>query len=120
MLSSSREPSPVRREHVALQRLRNLTFHHVDNDAVMAFSKRTVTPDGREDTVLTVCLMDSHNAHWGNVSLDMPALGFDWHERFPVTDQVTGATYDWGQNNTVRLDPYGEPAHIFTVHRYGA
>ncbi|MCW2505510.1 MAG: alpha amylase catalytic region [Actinomycetia bacterium] len=110
----------VRREHVALQRLRNLTFHHVDDDAVMAFSKRTVTPEGREDTVLTVCLMDSHNAHWGNVSLDMPALGFDWHERFPVTDQVTGATYDWGQHNTVRLDPYGEPAHIFTVHRYGA
>jgi starch synthase (maltosyl-transferring) len=50
----------------------------------------------------------------------MPSLGFDWHERFPVTDLVTGATYDWGQNNAVKLDPHGEPAHIFTVHRYGA
>ena len=73
-----------------------------------------------EDTVLVVCLLDSHNAHWGNTSLDMPALGFEWHERFLVTDQLTGATYDWGQHNAVRLDPYAEPAHIFTVHRYGA
>ena len=31
-------------------------------------------------------LLDSHNAHWGNVALDLPALGFDWHERFQVTD----------------------------------
>jgi starch synthase (maltosyl-transferring) len=110
----------ARREHPALRRLRNLHFHHVDNDAVMAFSKRSVAPDGGEDTVLVVTLLDSHNAHWGNVTLDLPALGFDWHERFLVTDHVTGATYDWGQHNAVKLDPHGEPAHIFRVHRYGA
>ena len=55
---------------------------------------------------------------WGNTTLDMPALGFDWHERFTVIDQITGATYEWGQHNAVRLDPYVEPAHIFVVHRH--
>ena len=55
------------------------------------------------------------NAHWANTTLDMPALGFDWHERFTVRDELTGAEFDWGQHNAVRLDPYGEPAHVFTV-----
>jgi starch synthase (maltosyl-transferring) len=45
----------------------------------------------------------------------MPALGLDWHERFVATDQLTGATYDWGQRNAVRLDPFLEPAHILSV-----
>ncbi len=25
------------------------------------------------------------NVQWGNTTLDMPALGMDWHERFTVT-----------------------------------
>ena len=49
----------------------------------------------------------------------MPALGFDWHERFTARDELTGVAYDWGQYNTVRLDPHLEPAHVFTVHRHG-
>ncbi len=106
-----------RRAHPALRRLRNLRFHHVDNDAMTCFSKRD---DASGDTVLVVCSLDSHNAHWGNVALDLPALGFEWHERLQVTDAVTGASYDWGQYNAVRLDPHIEPAHLFTVHRYGA
>jgi starch synthase (maltosyl-transferring) len=122
-----RRLNEVRRAHPALHWLRNLRFHHIDNDQMLCFSKRvgerrvdTESAGEPEDTVVVVCLLDSHNAHWGNTSLDMPALGFEWHERFGVTDQITGATYDWGQNNAVRLDPYSEPAHIFTVHRYGA
>jgi starch synthase (maltosyl-transferring) len=34
-----------------------------------------------------------------------------------VHDELSGAEFVWGQHNTVRLDPYGEPAHILTVHR---
>ena len=64
-----------------------------------------------------VCSLDSYNVQWGNTTLDMPALGFDWHERFSAHDELTGATFDWGQHNAVRLDPYLEPAHIVTLHR---
>jgi starch synthase (maltosyl-transferring) len=69
------------------------------------------------NTVLVICSFDSRNAHWGNTTLDMPALGLDWHERMRVHDELTGAEFVWGQHNAVRLDAYGEPAHIFTVHR---
>ena len=105
----------IRRANPALQWMRNLRFHHIDNDALLCWSKRDPRTD---NTVLVVCSLDSHNIHWGNTQLTMPELGFDWHERFSVRDEITGATYDWGEYNTVRLDPHHEPAHIFTVHRY--
>ncbi|MEV8516522.1 alpha-1,4-glucan--maltose-1-phosphate maltosyltransferase [Dactylosporangium sp. NPDC051484] len=110
-----RRLNAVRREHPALHWLRNTVFHGIDNEQMLCFSKRDPQSD---DTVLVVVSLDSHNVQWGNTTLDMPALGFDWHERFTVRDEVTGATFDWGQHNAVRLDPYYEPAHVFTVHRH--
>jgi starch synthase (maltosyl-transferring) len=65
--------------------------------------------------VLVICSFDSTGVQWGNTVLDMPALGMDWHETFEVVDQITGSTYEWGQHNAVRIDPYVEPAHIFVV-----
>jgi starch synthase (maltosyl-transferring) len=105
----------IRRRNPALHWLRNLTFHEVDNDAVLCFSKRDAETG---NTVLVVCSLDSTAVQWGNTTLDMPALGFDWHERFTARDELTGASYDWGQYNAVRLDPHLEPAHVFTVHRH--
>jgi starch synthase (maltosyl-transferring) len=106
----------VRRANPALHWLRNLRFHEVDNGAVLCWSKRD--PDST-NTVLVVCSLDSTAVQWGNTTLDMPALGFDWHERFTVRDELTGATFEWGQYNAVRLDPHLEPAHVLTVHRHG-
>jgi len=105
----------LRRKHPALQRLRNLRFHSVDNEAIMAFSKRLTLPDGSDDTVLVVVNLDPHAPREATVSLDMPALGMDWHDSFPVHDEITGAHYFWAQHAYVRLDPFVEPAHIFTI-----
>jgi starch synthase (maltosyl-transferring) len=52
------------------------------------------------------------------LSLDMPALGFDWHETFAAHDEMSGQTYRWGQHNYLRLDPHIEPAHVVTVRRW--
>jgi len=83
---------------------------------LLCFSKRDPETG---NTVVVVCTLDPMHVQWGNTTLDMPALGFDWHERFTVRDELTGAAYDWGQYNAVRLDPHLEPAHVFTVHRHG-
>jgi starch synthase (maltosyl-transferring) len=104
----------VRRDNPALHRLRDLRFHDIDNPALLCWSKHD--PD-TGNTVIVVCSFDSHAVQWGNTTLDMPALGLDWHERFTVHDELTGASYDWGQRNAVRLDPYLQPAHVFTVRR---
>jgi starch synthase (maltosyl-transferring) len=108
----------VRREHIALQRLRNLSLHNADNPQVIAYSKRVVAGDV-DDTVLVVVNLNPFNASEATVSLDMPALGHDWSDRFDVVDQMSGARYNWGQHNYVRLDPHAEPAHIFFIDKSG-
>jgi starch synthase (maltosyl-transferring) len=102
----------VRREHPALHWLRNVRFHWVDNPSIMAFSKRD--PESA-DTILVICSTDPHAVQEGWTSLDLGQLGLDWTERFTARDQLTGAEYDWGQYNYVRLDPDGTPAHVLVV-----
>ena len=104
----------VRRDNPALHQLRNLRFHEIDNPALLCWSKHDPETG---NTVIVICSFDPRNVQWGNTTLDMPALGFDWHERFTVHDELTGTSYDWGQRNAVRLDPYLQPAHVLTVRR---
>jgi starch synthase (maltosyl-transferring) len=107
-----RRLNEIRRAHPALQQLRTLTFHPVDNPNLLCFSK---TDPASDDAVIVVVNLSSHHTQIGTTSLDMPAVGLDWHERFGVTDELTGARYDWGQFNYVELDPYRDPAHVFAV-----
>jgi starch synthase (maltosyl-transferring) len=106
-----------RREHPATHWLRNTVFHASDSPDVMAWSKRTVADDGTEDTVLVVVNLDPHGTREATLRVDLPALGLDWGDTFQVTDAVTDETWTWGEANYVRLDPFGEPAHLFTVTR---
>ncbi|MES4905684.1 MULTISPECIES: alpha-1,4-glucan--maltose-1-phosphate maltosyltransferase [unclassified Streptomyces] len=102
----------LRRRHPALRQLRNLRFHHADNDSVIAYSKRT-----GDSCVLTVVNLDPHHTQEATVSLDMPELGLDWHESVPVRDELTGETYHWGKDNYVRLEPGRPmaPAHVLSL-----
>ncbi|WP_164700731.1 alpha-1,4-glucan--maltose-1-phosphate maltosyltransferase [Modestobacter sp. KNN46-3] len=109
-----RRLNEIRRAHPALQQLRTLRFHPIDNPNLLCFSK---TDPGSDDCVLVVVSLNSTYTQIGTTALDMPALGLDWSDGFSVTDDITGAHYDWGQANYVELDPYREPAHVFTVHR---
>jgi starch synthase (maltosyl-transferring) len=107
----------IRRRHQSLQLLRNLTVHSTENDSVICFSKSATTEDGDDDTVIVVVNVDPHGTRETVVHLDMPALGYDWHETFVVTDEISGETWRWGEHNYVRLDPFLEPAHILSVRR---
>ncbi len=107
----------VRRAHPALHLLRNLRFHYTDDPDVIAFSK-SVRTGGEDDTVIVVVNLDPHGARETKVWLDMPALGFDWHETFAVHDELSEQTYRWGHGNYVRLDPAVEPAHVLSVRRW--
>jgi starch synthase (maltosyl-transferring) len=106
----------LRNAHPALQQVRNLRFHHVDNENLLAFSKRD---DETGDTVIVVVTLNPYSVQQGITSLDMPALGLDWNDRMVVHDEMGGGTsdYEWGQVNFVRLDPHVEPAHVLVVRR---
>jgi starch synthase (maltosyl-transferring) len=100
----------LRRRHPALQQLRDITFHPVDNDALLAYSKRH-----GEDVVLVVVNLDPFHTQEATLSLNMPELGLSWHESFPVRDELTGQTYHWGRDNYVRLEPGRAPAHVLSL-----
>jgi starch synthase (maltosyl-transferring) len=102
----------IRRANPALRQLRDLHFHHTDQEAVIAYSKRSGS-----NTVLVVANLDPHHTQEATVSLDMPQLGLEWHESVPVRDELTGETYHWGRTNYVRLEPGTRPAHVLTVLR---
>ena len=102
----------IRRAHPALQQLRNITFHHVDNDSLIAYSKFDPVTG---DAVLTVVNLNPYGAEDGTIWLNMPAIGRDWHDRITVLDEVSGEQYDWGQTNFVRLEPWRAVAHVLAL-----
>lgn len=102
----------IRREHVALQRLRNLVFHHSESDQVIAYSKR----EGK-DLILVVVNLDPTRAQESTVHWNMEALGLA-DGTFEVTDLLDGAQYSWSAQTYVKLDParpVGRVAHIAHV-----
>ena len=100
----------IRHEHPALHWLRNLRFHHVDDETMLAYSKKR-----GDDVILVVATFDPHATRESTVRLDMAALGLEPGARFTAVDLLSGAEYDWGADNFVRLGPATTPVHIFQV-----
>ncbi|GAA1177778.1 alpha-1,4-glucan--maltose-1-phosphate maltosyltransferase [Ornithinimicrobium humiphilum] len=111
----------VRREHPSLHWLRNITFHHAEDENVLVFSKHGGgAGDGSEsDTVLVVANLDPFTVRETRLHLSLPALGqgLGWHDSFTAHDLVTGQRWTWDDSPYVRLGPgYGEePLHIISV-----
>ncbi len=102
----------IRRAHPALQQMRTLHFHHVDHDALLAWSKQDPETG---DLVVVVLSLDPHEAREGTVFLDLDAIGLSPDAELVAHDEVTGETFPWGPATYVRLDPARAPAHILHV-----
>jgi starch synthase (maltosyl-transferring) len=102
----------IRSENIALQRLRNLRFHHCDNEQIIAYSKR----EG-DNLILVVVNLDPNYAQETTINWDMSALGMS-EGNFEVTDFIDSAKYQWSPHTYVRLDPTrlsGKVVHIAKV-----
>ena len=99
----------IREAHPALQQLRDIHFHHVPHEEIIAFSK----VDG-DDVVLTVCSLNPDHDVLSEVYLDFEALGFRRDEPVTAHDELTGAEYQWGERNFVKLYP-SQPAHVLRL-----
>jgi starch synthase (maltosyl-transferring) len=107
----------IRLASPALQLNTGLTFHPVDNQQLIAYSKVCEDP---KDMILAVVNLDSHNRQAGWVNLDLDVLHLGSEESFQVHDLLTDARYVWhGSRNFVDLNPAVLPAHIFRVHSIG-
>ncbi|MPZ87960.1 MAG: DUF3416 domain-containing protein [Nitriliruptorales bacterium] len=104
----------LRKIHPALRLFRTLWFHHIDDPAMLCFSK--VTFD-RTHPILVVANLDVHSPRESLTSLDLWQLGLEnAGEAYEAHDLLTDTVYVWhGQENYVRLDPQVEPAHVFAL-----
>ncbi len=104
----------IRKEHPALQQLRDLHFHTAPHTNALVFSKKA-----GDDVVIVVVSLDPHNVVETELFLDMEALGLTASDVYLVHDEITGQTWRWGQKAFVRLTQ-DDPAHILSLIRYGS
>ena len=105
-----RSVNQIRRDHPALQSNDGLAFHRIDDERLLAYSKRTAD---RSDVVLTVVNLDPREAHAGSLELQLGELGFDDERPFEAVDLLGGTTSLWqGSHRRVELDPADCPALI--------
>jgi starch synthase (maltosyl-transferring) len=97
----------IRRDNEALAHIDNITFLTTENDALIAYAKRT-----GDNTIISVVTLDPLNAQEGIVVVP---YGLGLAPVFTVTDLLSGESFDWRMGrNFVRLDPY-RVAHLLKV-----
>ena len=105
----------ARRRHPAFGWLRNIVFHHSDNDRFLVYSKHT---DDRSDVVLIIVNLDPHEVQETTLWIDLGHLGLAWDQPFEAHDELSGRTFQWsGPRPYVRLDPAETPAHVLHLRR---
>jgi starch synthase (maltosyl-transferring) len=107
-----RKLNAVRKAHPALQQLRTLRFHHIDNDALLAYSKQDPETG---DTVVMVVNLDPDSPQSATLWLDLPSLGFGEDEQVIAHDEITGETWGWGKANYIQLEPWRAVAHVVSL-----
>ncbi len=104
----------IRNTHAALRHDWYTTFHPVDNEHLLCYSKTT---DDKADRILVVVNLSPAETHCGWVNLNLDALGLGPDETYQVHDLLCDARYQWhGAHNYVELNPYVMPAHIFCIN----
>ena len=107
----------IRRVNPALQSDGSLTFHDIDNEQLIAYSK---VSESFSNKILVIVNLDPHNVQSGWVSVNTDEFRIGPQESYQVHDLLTDAQYDWhGSRNFVQLNPSILPAHIFSVRPKG-
>jgi starch synthase (maltosyl-transferring) len=105
----------IRRENSALHRDWDLRFHPIDNEQLIAYSKRD---ESSGNTLLVVVNLDPHHRQGGWVELPFDEYGIKPHQAYQMHDLLGGSRYLWsGHRNYVELDPAKVPAHVFRLRR---
>ncbi len=105
----------IRCENRALQRDENLEIHPVDNDQLLAYSKRT---DDGQNMVVVVVNLDPYHSQAGMVELPLEKLGIGVDQPYAMHDLLADKRYVWrGPRNYVQLTPGEAGAHVFRLER---
>ena len=101
----------IRRDNPALQQLRQIRFHRIDNDNLIAYSKVDAISG---NAVLVVVNLDPTGTQEGLLHIDADAIGLS-PGTFDVHDQITNERYTWTTaetGNYIKLSPEKNVAHV--------
>ncbi len=105
----------IRKENKALQNTHSLQFHHIENEALVCYSKTT---DDFSNIILVVVSLDPYHTHSGWIHFPIGDFDMDEHVPYQVQDLISGSHFLWtGEHNYVEINPGIMPAHIFRVRR---
>lgn len=103
----------ARKEHPALQSNNNLTFHQINNEEIICYTKHT---DDLSDVMLTVVNLNPYQTQSGWIYWPLESLGFKPDQPYQVYDLLNETQYTWsGEFNYVELNPHITPAHLFWI-----
>ena len=99
-------------------------MHWSDDESILVYTKHlsaennpsTGSGAGVADSLIIVANVDPHSVRETVVHLDLTRLDLPADATYTVTDLITGAEFEWGRDNYVRLDAFTEPCHILHVH----
>ncbi len=108
-----RRVNEIRREHPALQRNAGLALHEIDDQQLIAWSKRT---EDRSDRIVTIVSLDPSEVRRGTLELDTYDLWLDPARPIEAEDLLTGEVLRFDSNRlTLELDPAAVPARILHI-----
>jgi starch synthase (maltosyl-transferring) len=106
----------LRKDNPALQSNRNLRFHAVSNENLLAYSKHT---DDLSNIIIVVANLDVKHVQAGHLELPAEGLGIEPGQPYQVQDLLTMMRYLWnGTRNYVEINPNVMPAHVFRLRRH--
>ncbi|CAH2897790.1 MAG: Alpha-amylase (EC [uncultured Paraburkholderia sp.] len=109
----------IRRTNPALQTHLGLTFLPAHNDNILFFEKAT---EARDNVIVVAINLDPFNEQGADIDLSWETFQkWNVHDHGPleVTDQMTGARFEWhGRWQHVRLGP-GQPFSIWRIAPLG-
>lgn len=106
----------IRKENPALQSNDALEFHSIDNDRLIAYTKKSVDS---KNLILVIVNLDPHYTQTGWLIFPLEKYGINPHNSFSVHDLLNHETFMWqGHKNFIKLNPHHNSAHILLVQSH--
>ena len=103
----------LRRNHPALQQLKNLRFLNAWNDQILYFMKYT---EDRQNIILCACNLDPHSGHGAHFEVPLWEFGLGDEDTVGVEDLVSGERFTWtGKVQHMWLDPETQPYRLWRL-----
>jgi starch synthase (maltosyl-transferring) len=103
----------LRRNHPALQQLKNLTFLNAWNDQILYFMKYT---EDRQNIILCACNLDPHSGQGAHFEVPLWEFDLGDQDTVGVEDLVSGERFTWtGKVQHMWLDPDTQPYRLWRL-----